>query len=296
MKGPTVILCVLGFLVCSSSVNGQGRRKRPQGQRTSTAAPPPGSSEDGVSEVCPEPNGFFADAYQCDKYYQCIDGKFKEKLCADGLAFIDAGPNVEKCEFMFAVDCTGRPELQPPQTSMHCPRKNGYYPDENEKICNKFYYCVDGSFNAITCPDGLVFSNKTGTCTWPDEAKKKHCSSGELFEFECPKREGELEAGQLQHPRFADPKDCQFFYVCIDGKTPRRNGCGTGTVFNEKSGQCDKPKNVPECKDWYKGILDYDEDGEIVTSTPKPRAPGATGTKRKVKRPPVKLIATGEEV
>jgi len=286
MKNLVRVIVVVGicFVLGTTEVNAQGRRKRPQGQRTTAA---PAVEDVGVSEECPEPNGFFADAYQCDKYYQCIDGKVKEKLCADGLVFIDAGPKVEKCEFKFAVDCTDRPELQPPQPSMNCPRKNGYYPDANEKICNKFYYCVDGSFNTITCPEGLVFSNKTGTCAWPDVAQKKHCSSGEIFEFDCPAREGELQAGQMQHPRFADPKDCQYFYVCIDGKTPRRSGCSRGEVFNEASSRCDKPKNVPECKDWYKGELDFDEDGELVTTpAPRPRTtPGAAGTRRKVKRP-----------
>lgn len=29
----------------------------------------------------------------------------------------------------------------------------------------------------ITCPAGLVYNEKTGICTWPDEAKKKGCSS-----------------------------------------------------------------------------------------------------------------------
>jgi len=282
---------VFGIIFCIITVNGQGRRKRPQQQQSTAASVE--SSEIGVSDSCPEPDGFFADAYQCDKYYQCTDGKVKERLCADGLAFIDAGPKVEKCEFMFAVDCTGRPELQPAQPSLNCPRKNGYYADADPKICNKFYYCVDGHYNAITCPDGLVFSNKTGTCAWPENAQKGGCSTGDLFDFECPKKDGELQAGELQHPRFADPKDCQYFYVCIDGKTPRRNGCGTGTVFNEKSGKCDKPKNVPECKDWYKGVLDYDEDGEIVVSTPRP-TPGPSGTKRKVKRPRPQVIVDEE--
>lgn len=40
-------------------------------------------------------------------------------------------------------------------------------------------------------------------------------------------------------------------------------------------------------KDWYKGILDYDEDGEIRT-TPRPRPPPSSnggGSRRKNKRP-----------
>jgi len=64
-----------------------------------------------------------------------------------------------------------------PQPSEHCPRKHGYFAHSDPKICDKFYFCVDGKFNMITCPDGLVYSAKTGTCTWPDQAQKKHCSS-----------------------------------------------------------------------------------------------------------------------
>lgn len=64
-----------------------------------------------------------------------------------------------------------------PQPTEHCPRKHGYFNHEDKDICDKFYYCVDGKPNMITCPDGLVYNEKTGICTWPDEAKKKGCSS-----------------------------------------------------------------------------------------------------------------------
>ena len=75
------------------------RKKRPNTRPTEqeyedARKPPTGP----ISEECPEPDGFFADAYQCDKYYQCVDGKVTEKLCPDGLVFIDAGPKIEKCE------------------------------------------------------------------------------------------------------------------------------------------------------------------------------------------------------
>jgi len=273
----------IGFLV--SSCAGQRRKQqRPTGptaleQKIQTQQ---SHRQTESASECPEPFGFFADAEQCDKYYQCEDGVAKEKLCPDGLVFLEAGSSIEKCEFPFAVDCSGRPKLQPSQPALNCPRKNGYFAHENEKICDKFFFCVDGSYNAITCPAGLVFNNATGTCTWPDQAKKNYCSSGELFDFTCPAT-GDL--GEAIHPRYADPKDCQAFYVCIDGKIPRKGGCSVGTVFNEQSGQCDKPKNVPECKDWYKGILDYDEDGEIATTPRTKPVVAATETRRKNKRP-----------
>lgn len=61
---------------------------------------------------CPLPNGFFADARQCDKYYQCVDNVLTEKMCPDGLAFVDHNPRAEKCDYISAVDCSERPELR----------------------------------------------------------------------------------------------------------------------------------------------------------------------------------------
>ena len=79
---------------------------------------------DYVSE-CPEENGFFADALQCDRYYQCEDGEVSsvtltnisssnnspqvsEHFCPDGLVFDESSTAFGKCGFPFSVDCTGR--------------------------------------------------------------------------------------------------------------------------------------------------------------------------------------------
>lgn len=69
-----------------------------------------------------------------------------------------------------------------PRPSQNCPRLHGYFAHADASICDQFYYCVDGKFNMITCPAGLVFNDKTGICTWADEAKKKGCGTkGEWF-------------------------------------------------------------------------------------------------------------------
>jgi hypothetical protein len=65
----------------------------------------------------------------------------------------------------------------------------------------------------------------------------------DVFRFSCPK----VAATEAQqHPRYADPEDCQYFYVCINGEVPRRNGCRTGQVFNDDNKTCDWPRRVPE--------------------------------------------------
>ncbi|XP_068217114.1 protein obstructor-E-like [Palaemon carinicauda] len=200
------------------------------------------------STQCPSPNGYFADAVQCDKYYECVDDVLTEKLCPDGMAFNDLNPRVEKCDFIFQIDCAERPELQPPQPTDVCPRQNGYYPFPLETNCHQFYYCTNGVGNLITCPEGLVFSLKTGTCVWPEAAGRTNCASEKVLNFTCPKVGLDV---AVAHPRYADPDDCQYFYVCINGDTPRRNGCAFGQVFNSATKSCDEPREVPECADYY---------------------------------------------
>ncbi|KAK6641187.1 hypothetical protein RUM44_012896 [Polyplax serrata] len=273
---PTASISILLLLLMAGVINGQVPARKDYTERrhssrtTTQKAVPIEEDEDdsALTDECPEPNGYFADAYQCDKYYECRDGAITEKLCPDGMVFNDYSSQHEKCDLPFGIDCSQRPELQKPQPTLHCPRLNGYFAHEDAGTCDKFYYCVDGKFNMITCPSGLVYNEKTGICSWPDEAKKKGCSSQDVFQFSCPKVN---ETVAQTHPRYADPEDCQFFYVCINGEVPRRNGCKRGQVFNEEKRVCDWPRNVPECKDWYKGILTDEELEALEHPKPKPR-------------------------
>lgn len=71
-----------------------------------------GENDDGTTDQCPEPNGYFADAEQCDKYYSCRDGEIEEKLCPDGMVFNDFSPEQEKCDLPYNLDCSQRPKLR----------------------------------------------------------------------------------------------------------------------------------------------------------------------------------------
>lgn len=80
---------------------------RKQNQRPKETAKDP-----ETSEQCPEPYGYFADAEQCDKYYECIEGEITEKLCPDGMVFNDFSSEYEKCDLPYNIDCTQRPKLR----------------------------------------------------------------------------------------------------------------------------------------------------------------------------------------
>jgi hypothetical protein len=75
---------------------------------TTTEQPPDG---DFVSE-CPISDGFFADAFECDRYYECRSNKITEHVCKDGLVFNDYSVKFGRCDFPFNVDCSDRPNLR----------------------------------------------------------------------------------------------------------------------------------------------------------------------------------------
>jgi hypothetical protein len=63
--------------------------------------------------------------------------------------------------------------------------------------------------------------------------------------FQCP-------GGKLGvHPALPHPTSCRLYYVCLNGVTPNEAGCTSGVVFNERTGKCDDPANVPGCENTY---------------------------------------------
>jgi len=207
------------------------------------------SAQDYVDE-CPEPNGFYADAVQCDRYYECKDSQISDKLCPDGLVFDEDSIQFAKCSFPFATDCDGRDELQRANPTQLCPRQNGYFVHEDPTVCDKFYFCVDGIANPLTCPESLIFNPKTGQCAYSDQVNREGCSSSEFFQFNCPNDPNNAHA----HPRYPDPTDCQYFFLCLNGKDARRNGCQTGLLFNQKTQSCDRQENLAPndpCRGYY---------------------------------------------
>lgn len=219
--------------------------------------------------ICPNTgDGYYEDPQQCDKYYDCVDGIAEARLCPDGFVFDPFSRKVEPCDHYFTIDCgPNRLKLQEPKGRNDlCPRLNGFYAHPDPAVCTKFYSCVDGVAEEYTCSPGLWFDDYKGVCNWPAETERTQCSSEhEVTEngFKCPNLPKDA-AGLFSdpHPKHADPEDCAKFYICLNGVTPRAQGCELGLVYNTLTSQCDSPENVPECKDYY-AFLEDDEAGQL---------------------------------
>ncbi|XP_026823483.1 protein obstructor-E-like [Rhopalosiphum maidis] len=193
------------------------------------------------SNVCPERNGRYPLGNQCDKYLQCENGVPTEKLCPDGLFFNSKSSIFSyPCQYPPEVDCEGRTQLQPPQSTSDCPRQFGYFRLGDETKCGKFLNCVNGIGYKFDCPEGLAFNELTFRCDWPDQVDT--CDAEAFLGFRCPPEENPLEGHKL-HP---NSMDCQKFYLCVSGR-PRLYNCGTGLGFNELIGACDIRENVTSC-------------------------------------------------
>jgi len=203
-------------------------------------------------------DGFYVDANQCDKYYECRRGQYTEKLCPDGLVFNDIlGPRVEQCGYPFSVECPENKQMQPPQPrGVECPRQNGRFEHEDPTNCEEYYECVHGVSTLLKCHDGLHFDEFIGACDWATKGFRQGCvKKQEVLTdgFSCGQNVTQSQFGvpDRDHQLFADPEDCRFFYICNDGKHPSHSGCPEGTVFNDVTYVCDDPANVPGCENYY---------------------------------------------
>ncbi|XP_071520132.1 protein obstructor-E isoform X3 [Panulirus ornatus] len=206
---------------------------------------------------CPHEFGHYPHERSCDKYYTCEAGVATLKTCGNGLAFDASDPEFlrENCDYSHNVDCTGRPDLEPPISTPHCPNLYGIFSDNDD--CAVFWSCWDGEASKYACAPGLAYDRVSRVCNWMDNVPECKAQRDLLQQdFNCPAA-GELVAvGSFS--RHAHPDDCRQYFVCFDG-TAREYGCPIGSVFHigkqEGLGQCADPEEVPGCEDYY-GDLD----------------------------------------
>eukprot|EP00095_Tigriopus_kingsejongensis_P003247 snap_masked-scaffold69_size418775-processed-gene-0.4 protein:Tk03247 transcript:snap_masked-scaffold69_size418775-processed-gene-0.4-mRNA-1 annotation:"Peritrophin-1" len=147
-----------------------------------------------------------------------------------------------------------------------CYRANGFFNHEDEKVCSRFYNCVNGIAYELPCAESLIFDEAIGTCVREIQASKfaricvKNLNDSSIHGFSCPEEQTIGPHGQpLAHPRFPHPKNCQSFITCYFGKDIRELACGEGEVFDDKTGKCTLAEDGPQdCLCWYQCLPSSD--------------------------------------
>jgi len=212
-------------------------------------------------ECSPREESYFEpDEQQCDKYFECnIKGEIKEHLCPDGFTF---DITLEKCDYPVKVNCSTRPNLQDPQPSTNCSRANGFFPWPANISCQNFWDCREGRAYKQTCPVGVIFDPLLNTCATPDQSTRQECKEGEsnFLGFTCPQYTEESILKFGNHDRLAHPDNCLQYFSCLKSGEPRLATCPRKKVFNNATGQCTDPKNVPGCETYWIDKLKGEED------------------------------------
>lgn len=65
--------------------------------------------------------------------------------------------------------------IEPAKSTKLCPRRNGFFAHPDSSICDIFYNCIEGDALEMKCTVGLHFDEYSGTCVWPDTAKREGC-------------------------------------------------------------------------------------------------------------------------
>lgn len=203
----------------------------------------------------------------CDLYYDCYEGQGFLQSCPNGLVYNRDGRFglIGRCDYPHNVDCTGRPERNPPQSTEHCDWLYGIF--GHETSCTRYWTCWNGTATEQFCIGGLLYNEETHACDWPQNV-----------------------AGCQKHPLCKDDangnvplgKSCNRYWAC-QGGYPRLQRCPAMLVFDKlrrrcvtpPTEDCEVPSTVaPPPED------DQFDDGASAPRSPNPRRNNPSSARR----------------
>jgi len=214
----------------------------------------------------------------CDLYYDCYEGQGFLQACPNGLVYAGDGRYglVGECDYPHNVNCNGRPEMNPPQSTEHCDWLYGIF--GHETSCTRYWTCWNGTATEQFCIGGLLYNEETHACDWPQNV-----------------------AGCQKHPLCKDDangnvplgKSCNRYWAC-QGGYPRLQRCPAMLVFDKDRKRCVTPPTEdcevpttsapqPGDENFNEGSFDGNTGSGPRSQSTNPRRGGGGGPRR---RPP----------
>ncbi|XP_071953434.1 protein obstructor-E-like [Antedon mediterranea] len=173
--------------------------------------------------------GLYKDPSNCEKFYQCSNGKTYHHSCPTGLVYNEV---VEKCDHHSNVPGCAEPQIK---FDPFCwDKDDGAYADPRN--CNMYYWCDDQIAFHYACLENQAYNAYQNTCN-----REIGCHS---LEPQYQQLDAECETANGYFP---DNNYCKGYYVCILGSAQRLE-CDGNLVFNPQTKKCDFVSNVPECQ------------------------------------------------
>lgn len=167
--------------------------------------------------ICP-PRGLHKvpHPYSCSKYILCFDGVAVERLCSPGLYW---NSELFRCVRRNDSDCllpSACPTYNDPDDIIFIPGYN----------CTSYSICHNGKPVEFDCGEGFHFEPILNRCIFEEESKCEPLILPDIKEVECDPNNST--AYFVPHP---DPRECQFYFVCIEG-TSHLLKCANTLLFD----------------------------------------------------------------
>jgi len=233
-----------------------------------TTAPPSTTPDCGHVIDCADlgnegEEGYYADPYNCRKYWHCYAGRSEHVMCDGDLVF-DVF-NIW-CDYPDRVDCGDRPicdecdnncyTMSPkPPTTPDCGHlldctdlADGWYADPYN--CKKYWHCVKGAGVHYMCDDDLYYNEDKIQCDYADrvdcgdrpdcDACDENCVTPTTPPPDCGHI---MDCSNKPDGWYADPYNCRKYWHCDHGEG-QHHMCEKNYLYDPVHVWCDYPERV----------------------------------------------------
>uniref|UniRef100_A0AAG5DHK2 chitinase n=1 Tax=Anopheles atroparvus TaxID=41427 RepID=A0AAG5DHK2_ANOAO len=205
-----------------------------------TTIPVPGliMPELSNAESC-EPNQYKAHPTNCNSYYRCVLGEFKQQFCAGGLHWNNAAklcdwPSSAKCE----MDMAGYPDAAEVSTTTTPATTTTARPTRTRRTT------TTTEPTTTTTTEATTTSRPTRRKTTPAQAPNQPKPTRPVKKpVTTTKKPAGRPTEKCNSGEYYPHKSCDSFYICVNDKKIAQQ-CGPGLYWSQEDRNCDWEENV----------------------------------------------------
>jgi len=234
-----------------------------------------GACQRATEDPCKRRSGHSEHEEYCDKYYECVgENQVVVRDCPNGLVYAGRDGLVDVCHYEYDYPCKEGLRRNPAVSTEHCDWLYGIF--GHETSCTRYWTCWNGTASEQFCVAGLLYSEETHSCDWPDQVA------------DCQKHPLCVEDANANVP-LGD--SCNRYWSC-QGGYPRLMQCPASLVFDKDSRRCVHPP-TKDC-DVPPTLAPEEEEGPLAPE--KPNRQQSSGNPFRGRRPQRPVVAVPQQL